>query len=564
MGEARAASFAGARGLAWTADPAEADWVREVLAPDPDGVARLPGATEVKRNPVRSVWRVPRPGRDAVYVKRFRVSALRDAAKHLFVPSRARAEWDASAGLRAAGLPAAEVVAFAERRAGPFLRDAACVVREFPDARELVPWMFRRWGQEGPWSAEVAAARAALLARIGRLLRAMHGAGFLHPDLHGGNLLLAGEGDAPDLRVIDLHGVRRLPAPAEGRRRADLAKLLHSLHTATTAAERRGLVAAYAAAGEDGDGLAADMERRMVALEEARVRSRTRAAKLFRPTGRFDVAREGDLSLVFLRSLGAGPILAALEAHRRVAADASSPDALKRGGRSTVTRVAVPGPGGTTCRLVVKETRVRGPLDLLKNALRAPRAVASWAGGNGLWHRHVDVAEPRALVVRGSWPLRRESWIVMEDVAAAGERLDLRGLRLFGSRPARPAGREKRVEVERLGRLVGSLHARGIYHGDLKAVNLFVRERHGRPSFCLVDYDRVAFGSGPVAERRRWKNLAQLAASVGDYYSRADRLRFYRACAECLPGAWEARKDAARAVAAACARKIVVRRQPIE
>jgi tRNA A-37 threonylcarbamoyl transferase component Bud32 len=213
----------------------------------------------------------------------------------------------------------------------------------------------------------------------------------------------------------------------------------------------------------------------------------------------------------------------------------------------------------------VKETKVRGAPDVLKNAFRSPRAVKAWVAGNGLWHRHVDVAEPRALVVRGRWPLRRESFLVMEDVSADGERLDLRSLRLWGGGPLDAAAiREKRAVVERLGLLVGGLHARGIYHGDLKAVNLFVREKHRRPSFCLVDYDRVGFGAEPVSLRRRVKNLAQLAASLGTYFSRGDRLRFYRSYASRLPGAWESRGPVARGVAEACARKIVVRREPIE
>jgi hypothetical protein len=185
--------------------------------------------------------------------------------------------------------------------------------------------------------------------------------------------------------------------------------------------------------------------------------------------------------------------------------------------------------------------------------------------GNGLYHRMVDLAEPRALAVRGAWPLRRESLLVMEDVSAGGERFDLRTMRLWGSGALGPdAAREKRAEIERFGRWLGDLHARGIYHGDLKAVNVFVRTKHGRPSFCVVDYDRVAFGGGPVEPRRRVKNLAQLSASVGRWVTRADRLRFLRAWAGPLRGAWDDRKRTAAAVAAACARKIVVVHRPIE
>jgi tRNA A-37 threonylcarbamoyl transferase component Bud32 len=545
------------------ADPPDAAGeprVRRLLAAGPAEIAALPGARTVKENPVRTVWRVPGEG-GAVYLKRFRVSGLRDAVKYLFVPSRARAEWEASRGLRAAGIPAAEVLGFAETRAGGFLRGAACVVREFPAAMELVPWMFARWGRGGPWTPEQEAERHALLGELGRLLRSIHDAGFRHPDLHGGNLLLAKEGFLPEMRVIDLHTVKR----GSPRRAGDLLVLVHSLRTATSPEEREVLRRAY-----DGDRPAlppagrARWEALVEEKERVRVRGRTARAKLLGPTGRFAVHGGGGLRMVHLRAWGAAPFLAALEEHRRLGAAGEGPGVLKRGGRSLVTRVRVEGPDGPT-RLVVKETRVRDLLDAVKNAFRPPRAVAGWIGGNGLWHRHVDVAEPRAVAVRGAWPRRRESFLVMEDLAEGGERLDLRSLRLWGrgTRGAE-AVRAKRAEIALVAALLGDLHARGVYHGDLKAVNLFHHEKHGRPSIGLVDYDRVEFGGGVVPFRRRAKNLAQLGASLGDYFSRSDRLRFFREYAARVPGAWEERRRTADAVAAASARKIVVRREPIE
>jgi tRNA A-37 threonylcarbamoyl transferase component Bud32 len=545
------------------ADREEHERLRRLLEADADALAALPGARIAKRNPLRTVVRVPLDDGRAVYVKKFGRGGLLGPIKYLFVPSRARAEWEASRALRAAGVPAAEVAGFHERRASGLLVSSSCVVLEFPDALELVPWMFRRFGQHGPFAPDVEAKRRDLFGRLGRLLRALHEAGLGHPDLHGGNLLLSREGDPPDLRLIDLHTVRR--EAGEGRRARDLGVLLHSMRTATTPEERLLVARAY-----DGDrpvlgpAFEADLEAGIRAREEARVASRTSRAKLFRPTGRYDTARADGLRLVHLRSLGAEPVLAALREHRRVAADRSSKDSLKRGGRSTVTRVVVAGPDGPR-RLVVKETKVRGAADVLKNALRPPRAVASWTAGNGLWHRHVDCAEPIALAVRGAWPLRRESYLVMEDASEHGERLDLRSLRLFGAGPLDGAARAaKRDAAARVGTFLGALHAAGIYHGDMKAVNVFVRRKHGHESFCLVDYDRVSFGSGPVPAARRVKNLAQLAASLGTYFTRTDRLRFWRAYAAEVPGVRDAGLATGRAVAAACARKIVVRRDPIE
>lgn len=558
-------AFEGAGGMRWRALEPDAAWVREHLAADPGGVERLPGATVVKRNPVRTVWRVPREGGLALYVKRFSVGRLLDPVKYLLVPSRAMAEWRASLGMREAGLPAAEVVAMAERRVAGVLRGAMLAVREVPDTRELVPFLFRRWPGGGPRSGAEARARRALLRRLGALVRRLHDAGFVHPDLHGGNVLLGPGGEEPTVTIIDLHTVRRRPSVDPGTREENLARLLHSMLTATSVADRARVLRAYEGAAPalpPGEPVRR-MEVRIARLEEARIRSRTVPSRLLGPSGRFETAREGGLRWVRLRRWGAAPFREALAAHAAAAA-AGGEALLKRGGRSTVTRVRVRGPEGEAAA-VVKETRVRGPLDLLKNALLRPRAARSWVAGNSLWHRHVDVAEPLAVGVRGRWPLLRESFLVMEDAAAEGERLDLHALRRWGDGvPDRASGREKRLLAERAGRWAGGLHARGVYHGDLKAVNVFLRPKHGRESFCLVDYDRVEFGGGVVGERRRLKNLAQLAASLGAYFTRADRLRFYRAYGRRVPGAWERRREAARAVAEACARKIVVRREPIE
>ncbi|MHC4820618.1 MAG: lipopolysaccharide kinase InaA family protein [Planctomycetota bacterium] len=561
-------SFEGKGGLLWRSVEDEAAWVREVIASDPDGVEKLPGAEVVKRNPVRSVIRVPREGREAMYIKRFAVGGPLSRMKYLFLPSRAEAEWRASRGMREAGIPAAETVAVAELRTSGILRDAMLVVREVPRCMELVPYLFDRFPGIGPWTGKEASARRDLLGRLGALLRRVHDEGFIHPDLHGGNVLVRRGEEPPSVTIIDLHSVTRRAVVAPGIREEDLAKLMHSMITATSHADRGRVLRAYMgerSALAPGRALRR-IEARIASLEEARVRSRTRSRKLLHRTGRFNVSRRKGGRMVYLRSWGTTPFDAALDQHREIAASGAPVDGetvLKRGGRSTVTRVNVEGPNGPV-DLVVKETMVRGGGDVWKNLLRRPRAVRGWLHGNGLWHRHVDVAEPRALLATGRWPMLRESFLVMEAIEG-GERLDLRGLRLWGHGPLDTAARaDKRRDVERFGRFVGELHARGVYHGDLKAVNIFVRMKHGMRSFCLVDYDHVVFGSGLVSFRRRIKNLAQLSASVGTYVSRADRLRFFAAYASQVKGAWAERKRVNDEVREACAQKIVVVREPIE
>jgi hypothetical protein len=107
------------------------------------------------------------------------------------------------------------------------------------------------------------------------------------------------------------------------------------------------------------------------------------------------------------------------------------------------------------------------------------------------------------------------------------------------------------------------LHRLGVYHGDLKGVNVLVSGTRGRFAFHLIDTDRCLFSDGPVGPRRRVKNLSQLAASIPRCVTRTDRLRWYRRYAEGTPLAdMEAR--VARDVAAQLDHKILVVDDPIE
>jgi len=107
------------------------------------------------------------------------------------------------------------------------------------------------------------------------------------------------------------------------------------------------------------------------------------------------------------------------------------------------------------------------------------------------------------------------------------------------------------------------LHEEGVYHADMKAVNLFLRERGDASSVVLADFDRVEFDR-TVTVRRRIKNLAQLSASVAICISLADRLRFFRAYVGNETRRRRIWKDWFRGVIADCRRKIVVRTEPIE
>ncbi len=533
--------------------PEAADRMRRFIEALP-AVAGAEGARTVKENVVRTVLRTSFET-EGLYLKTYHSRGIAEAVKSLLVRSRPMAEWRASRALEAAGIPSVRVLLSGERRSRGVLVEGWLVTEEIPGGEAVVPYLTRHFAGQARDPR-----RRAFLGALARLLRRFHDAGFAHGDLHGGNLLVLGPPEDPEIRVLDLHTVRTGRRPGPRGRRANLAKLLHSLSTATNRPDRLRFLLDY-----EGDSPAAGGKsvfpgvlRRIAALERRRLASRGR--RCVKQSTAFAHERVGPFLVYRRREVPPFAPLHAVGDHL-LSVWRKSEEVLKDSRRSALSRQVLPG-WPEHAHAVVKEARCRTAADYLKNALRRPRGMASWRAGNALVVRGVGAARPLALVLQGRWPVRGASWLLMEDLSRL-ERLDLFVLRRYAKALSSAARAEKTALVRACGRFVGDLHRQGIYHGDLKAVNVFVAPADdGGFAFRLVDYDRVVFGRR-VSRRRRIKNLGQLAASVAVLITRSDRLRFFRAYAFDADAA-EGERVYARGVLRECARKIVVRMEPIE
>jgi tRNA A-37 threonylcarbamoyl transferase component Bud32 len=527
-------------------------WLREKVVDRLDALDRAPGVTVVKRNNVRTVLRVPLT-EAVLYVKRYHVRGPNEWLKYLFVASRAVAEWRAARAMADAGLPTVRALLMGEQRTAGILRDGCLATVEIPGALDFVPYIHRHFRGGGDQDQ-----RRDLLTRLARLVRRFHDLGFVHGDLHGGNLLVTGPPDASEIHMIDLHSVSVGRRVGRRTRLANLVKLLHSLTTGMDDGDPERFLATY-----EGDHRVLGRAplplvlSRAAALERRRVVSRSK--RCLRRSSSFDQDRIGRYRIYLRREVPSFAPLLAVGDHL-LSRRASGRDVLKDSRRSALSRQVLAGPEDSA-RVVVKETKCRGLGDVLKNAFRRPRGLASWVNGTGLRVRWIHAARPIALVLDGGWPVRG-SFLLMEDLSEH-ERLDLYVLRRFAGSLSREERAEKVRLVTGFGRFVGDLHRRGVYHGDLKAVNVFVKiDEDGEAVFRLVDYDRVRFGAR-VTRRRRVKNLAQIAASVAVLITKTDRLRFFRAYA---PDE-DARRNVKaynRGVSRECRKKIVVRMDPIE
>lgn len=144
-----------------------------------------------------------------------------------------------------------------------------------------------------------------------------------------------------------------------------------------------------------------------------------------------------------------------------------------------------------------------------------PYAIRAWKGMLTLFFNAIPVPDPEACVV-----FRDKSSLVITRAI----NIPTLDKILFHAYDTFPPAKRHGIP-EQLGELIGRLHTLGIYHADLKACNILTDA--DTLSFYLVDTDRVR--QYPyLSESRRIRNLLQIHLSTPKHVSRAFRMRFLK------------------------------------
>jgi hypothetical protein len=240
----------------------------------------------------------------------------------------------------------------------------------------------------------------------------------------------------------------------------------------------------------------------------------------FRRVGDRDVFGHAvaDLAPDFLAALLADPD----EPFRR-----SEVTVLKCSRSSKVVELQIPGPAGP--RLVIfKRFAVTARSDPWAGLFRPPSALRSFVMGHALRQRGLPTPRPLAVLHRRRFGLPCEGYLLTEKVP---DGRDLNKLVIdLTTRPEAERRPVLRQLIDRVARLVRTLHERRLSHRDLKAPNLLVSTSPEKETAVwFIDLVGVRVHRN-LSRARRVQNLARLCASFVGHpgLTRTDRLRFLR------------------------------------
>lgn len=473
------------------------------------------GGRVLKDSRVRWAATVPLEGGKALFIKQFRIVGGWNRCKYLIRSSQAMKEWRISEFLFQQGILTPRAVGALERRKHGVLMESFFVAEALEQARDLLDFCKGRLHK--PDQTEE---RNQILRLLAKTTRTIHDSGLYHRDLHAGNFLVMDDGSL-SLYLVDLHQARRQLRVSRAKRLWNIAQIFNSLDFMLDQEAKELFLLGY---GQGQAPLGRNLESCLMRVEGmvqkmVKRHRKSRAKRCLKESTLFAIDKGRGQRIFRRRELGENDLHAILDAHRDTVH--SQRDRLLKDSPKTIVSIVNHG-GADGRRVCVKEYRYGRRLDRWKNSFRRPKGKASWVAGNLLFSRGICPLKPLAYAERRKLRLLQEAFFVTESPADDME-MDRYLIRRFEKHPRHHL---RRFITEFAG-WIGSLHAAGIYHRDLKTCNILVREKPGGWGFSLIDLEDLVQGA-KIGVGKILRNLVQINCSVPRFFSHGDRIRFLK------------------------------------
>lgn len=194
---------------------------------------------------------------------------------------------------------------------------------------------------------------------------------------------------------------------------------------------------------------------------------------------------------------------------------------------------------GEDHKVYLKQYLCRSKLDCLKHMFRASRAKRALNASVMLRQNRIYTPGVLGLFERMAGPFRIENILLTEDVENARSLATL--LENMADSSDEDTLTDKHSLITAFARAVGQMHAKGIFHGDLRLGNVLAVKKDRDWRFFLLDNERTRkFLRLPA--RLRVKNLVQVNMFRCGI-SNSDRMRFFEAYLKGDPSAARKRKQ---------------------
>jgi len=474
----------------------------------------------VKENRVRSVISMPASGINAngIYIKYFKRGGFKEYIKHLFVPTKARTEWEVGNALRSNDIKTALPLAISEGKRGLLM-----VTETVTNSEELMEFFTANYVSFLSEGKEFE--KRMLLNKLAVFIRDIHEKGFCHYDLHAGNILIKFNKEQNvtgyDLYLMDLHRVKIFKSVSTNKRIFNLAQIFNSLSSIMTMSDKIDFIQSY---GDSAFGNVTDEKElvRQIDEQSSKIRNihyRSRRKRCLKESSVFSRRMIANMKMFFRKGYDTDSLHELIEKHNSALINNDSAVIMKCDSKTALTRHAFK--DKTVQNVVVKQYRVGCFGCLLKNLFRGSAGRKAWVAGNGLRVYGLNTPLPLALLEKKRSGITTGSYLIMEEVKDSLEmdRYILKNL------VNRKDIKKKKALISNIANTLGEMHNHNIFHHDLKTCNIMVKENGKSFDFTFLDFDKVSFNE-EITVRKRVKNLVQINLSTPRLFTLTDRLRF--------------------------------------
>ena len=495
--------------------------IPDMFNPD-DFLSNLNGKryTLVKENRVRSVISMPESGINAngIYIKYFKRGGFKEYIKHLFVPTKARTEWEVGNALRSNDIKTALPLAISEGKRGLLI-----VTETVTNSEELMEFFTANYVSFLSEGKEFE--KRMLLNKLAVFIRDIHEKGFCHYDLHAGNILIKFNKEQNvtgyDLYLMDLHRVKIFKSVSTNKRIFNLAQIFNSLSSIMTMSDKFDFIRSY---GDSAFGNVTDEKKlvRQIDEQSSKIRNihyRSRRKRCLKESSVFSRRMIANMKMFFRKGYDTDSLHELIEKHNSALINNDSAVIMKCDSKTALTRHAFK--DKTVQNVVVKQYRVGCFGCLLKNLFRGSAGRKAWVAGNGLRVYGLNTPLPLALLEKKRSGITTGSYLIMEEVKDSLE-MDRYILKNLDNRKDI---KKKKALISNIANTLGEMHNHNIFHHDLKTCNIMVKENGKSFDFTFLDFDKVSFNE-EITVRKRVKNLVQINLSTPRLFTLTDRLRF--------------------------------------